>query len=155
MVGCLSHRCQVRAWSTCALLTLLISGACSAPTPPTTPAPLPMTRFRADPVAYMWNSGFDQPATFIVRDRTTWESIWNQLHSRHTPVPPLPAVDFSSEMVAVAALGAQSTAGYDLVLTNASESEGTVTVEATTRTPAPQCAILPVVTSPVDLARLP
>jgi len=100
-------------------------------------------------------SGFDQPTTFVVHDRMTWESTWNQLDRWLSPMPPLPAVDFSSEMVAVVALGAQPTSGYDLVLTNASESAGTVTVEATTRTSAPQCVILPVVTSPVDLARLP
>ena len=58
-------------------------------------------------------------------------------------------------MVGVAALGGQPNSGYDLVLTNASESGGTVTVEVATRSPAPQCVILPVITSPVDLARLP
>ena len=152
-VVCPSRR-HMRPWPSIALLALLIDGACSPPTSPAT-TPLSLTRFRAEGVAYLWSSGYDQPATFVVRDRATWESTWNQIHRRHSPIPPLPAVDFSADMIAVAALGGQPTSGYDLVLSNASETGGTVTVEATTRTPAPGCAILPVVTSPVDLARLP
>jgi hypothetical protein len=117
--------------------------------------PLSLTRFRAEAVAYLWNSGYDQPVTFVVRDRATWESTWNQMHRRQSPIPPLPDADFSAEMIAVAALGSKPTSGYDLVLTTASESGQTVTIDVATRTPAPQCALLPVVTSPVDLARLP
>ena len=137
------------------LLAVLINGGCSRPTSPTTTTPLSLTRFRPEGVAYLWNSGYDQPATFVVRDRAAWESTWSQIHRRLSPVPPLPAVDFSVEMIGVAALGGQPTAGYDLVLTKASETGGTVTVEATTRRPGPQCAVLPVITTPVDLARLP
>jgi protease stability complex PrcB-like protein len=114
-----------------------------------------LTRFRSEPIAFLSISGYDQPTTFVVRDRAMWESTWNQIHRRLTPIPPLPAIDFTADMIGVAALGAQPTSGYDLVLTIASESGGTVTVDVVTRSPAPQCAILPVVTSPVDLARLP
>jgi len=153
-VVCPSRR-DMRPWPSIALLALLIVGACSPPTSPPMTTPLSLTRFRAEAVAYLWSSGYDQPATFVVRDRATWETTWNQIHRGHSPIPPLPAVDFSVDMIAVAALGGQPTSGYDLVLSNASETGGTVTVEATTRTPAPGCAILPVVTSPVDLARLP
>jgi hypothetical protein len=152
---CPSHRRETRTLAASTLVTLLIIVACSPSTAPTTTTPLSLTRFRAESVAYLSISGYDQPSTFVVRDRATWESTWNQIHRRHSPIPPLPDIDFSAEMVGVAALGGQPNSGYDLVLTNASESGGTVTVEATTRSPAPQCVILPVVTSPVDLARLP
>ena len=149
-----SHR-HVPVLPASALLALLINGACSQPVSPTTTTPLSLTRFRAEDVAYLQYSGFDQPTTFVVRDSATWESTWNQIHRRLSSVPPLPAVNFSVEMIAVAGLGGQPTSGYDLVLSNASEGDGTVTVEAKTRSPATRCAILPVVTSPIDLARLP
>jgi hypothetical protein len=149
----IASRRHIRALRASALLVILIDGACTAPTSPTT-TPLSLTRFRSEMVAYLFVSGYDQPTTFVVRDPVSWESTWNQLYRRQTPVPPLPSVDFSVEMIAVAALGSQPTSGYDLVFANASEREGTVTIEVTTRSPAAQCAILPVVTSPVDLARL-
>ena len=148
-----SHR-RVLMLPATALLALLINGACSLPEAPTTTT-LSLTRFRAEDVAYLQYSGYDQPTTFVVRDNATWESTWNQIHRRLSSVPPLPAVNFSVEMIAVAGLGGQPTSGYDLVLSNASEGDGTVTVEAKTRSPATRCAILPVVTSPIDLARLP
>lgn len=150
-----SHHRHTRRLTASALLALLINGACSRPTSPTTTTPLSLTRLRAESVAFLLYGGYDQPTTFVVRDRATWESTWNQIHRRLNPIPPLPAIDFSADMIAVAALGGQPTSGYDLLLTNASESGGTVTVEATTRSPAPQCIILPVITSPVDLGRLP
>ena len=138
-----------------ASIVVVTASSCSSPTPPTTTMPLPLTRFRTEDTAYLSISGYDQATRFVVRDRAGWESAWSQIHARLRPVPPLPDVDFSMQMIAVVGLGGQSTSGYDVVLASASETSGTITVEATSKSPSPRCVTLPVVTSPVDLARLP
>src|SRR5262245_64975265 len=69
--------------------------------------------------------------------------------------PPVPEVDFSREMVVVAALGRRPSSGYEIVFTGASEADGVVTMELETKAPGPRCVTLSVITAPVDLARVP
>jgi hypothetical protein len=140
--------------SACGLL-LLASAACTQPLRPTTTGPLPLTRFRADAVAYSAFSGYGAATTLVVRDRDTWQATWNQIHGPLSPIPPLPVIDFSTEMVVVAALGGKPSSGYDIVLTGASEADGMITVDVVTNSPGPNCVTLTVVTAPLDLARMP
>jgi hypothetical protein len=138
------------------ILTLtLFSGACAQPSSPTSTTPLPLTRFRGDSSAFLIFSGLDEPATRVLRNRDEWQSIWNQMYRRQNPIPALPDVDFSREMVVLTALGIRPSSGYDIQLTEASETDGLVTVRALARSPGSNCVTLTVITSPLDLARLP
>ena len=67
----------------------------------------------------------------------------------------MPDVDFSTEMVVLAASGDKASSGYDIVFTAASEAEGIVTVDALATSPDANCVVLAVVTQPADLARMP
>jgi protease stability complex PrcB-like protein len=132
------------------LSAILAIGSCASPTSPT--ASIPFTRFPDAGIGL--GSGLQQPATLTVRDGEAWQSIWSQIHRNVTPVPPLPAIDFAVDMVVVAAVGAQSTSGYSVTITGASESNGVVTIDAESASPGSTCVTLPVVTYPTDLARL-
>jgi hypothetical protein len=116
-----------------------------------------MTRFRAEPSAFMVFSPLVTAQTSVVRDRDAWLRTWVALFpgSPTSLPPPLPDVDFSREMVVVAALGSRPSSGYDVVFTSASEADGVVTMELETRSPGPGCVTLTVITAPVDLARVP
>ena len=138
-----------------------LSAGCAQPNAPSagcvSPAcvELPLTRFRPDEIAFVGANEFDHSASIVVRDRNAWESAWAQLHRRlGGPPPPLPAVDFSTEMVLVLAIGARSTSGYSVRLTGASESGGAVTVDAVVSSPRADCITLQVITYPVDLVRM-
>jgi hypothetical protein len=136
-----------------ALIALLAAGACTQP--PASPGmgvPVPLTRFPQDGGAF---SGYEQPITLVVRDNETWQSTWTQVYRGRQPIPPLPPVDFSTAMVVVATLGAKPSSGYAMELTGAYRSNGTVTVEATSVSPGPRCVTLPVITYPLDIARMP
>jgi len=139
-----------------ALIVLLPGGACAQqqPTAPGMAVPLPITRVPLLQDAGTF-SGYEQPITLVVRDREAWQSTWNQIYRGRNPVPPLPAVDFSMDMIVVAALGAKPTSGYAVEFTSAYVSNGSVTVEATSVSPGPQCVTLQVITYPVDIARVP
>ena len=48
---------------------------------------------------------FADSARIVVRDSAAWQAIWQRAtHSQPSP-PPMPAVDFSREMIVVAAAG--------------------------------------------------
>ena len=140
----------------CAALALmaLLASVCAQqmPASPGMAVPMPITRLPLDGAAF---SGYEQPITLVVRDRETWQSTWSQVYRARNEVPPLPPIDFSTEMIVVAALGAKPTSGYAVELTSAYVSNGTVTVEAASVSPGPLCVTLQVITNPVDIARLP
>ncbi len=142
---------------------VLVSAACTQPAAPTTTAcvapacvDLPLARFRADELASVGANGWDDAATVVVRDRDTWQATWNKMHERLAgPRPPLPTVDFSTEMVVVIALGARSNSGFGITITRASEADGVITVDALSTGPGPGCITAQVITYPIDVVRLP
>jgi PrcB C-terminal len=115
-----------------------------------------MVRLRAEPYSFTFYSGFDKPSRLVVRDVVTWQAVWRQIYLRESPVPPLPAIDFSREMIVVAALGSHSTGGYGILLEGASEAavDG-ITVSVNSISPGSNCVVTEAFTQPVDVARLP
>jgi hypothetical protein len=149
-------RCKSLVATAGLLIGLLADGACSSPSSPTSRTALSMVRFRAEPSSFVVFSSLDTAQNFVVRDRDAWVRTWASLYARVNALPPpLPDVDFSREMVVVAALGSQPSSGFEVVFTSASEADGVVTMELETRTPGTRCVTLTVITAPVDLARVP
>jgi hypothetical protein len=135
------------------LAVALMTGSCS-PSSPTPSVPLALTRLRQEAVGYSAFSGYGQPTMLVIRDRGAWQAAWRQMNGDLTPGPPMPEIDFSSEMVILVASGSHTSSGYDVLLTSASKTDDLVTVHALERSPAPNCGSLTVITSPVDLARM-
>jgi len=140
-----------------ALIALLVAGACSHPSSPTAKTPLSMVRFRGEPSSFVAFSRFDAPQNYVVRERDEWLRTWVMLFpgGPTSLPPPLPDVDFSREMVVVAALGSRPSSGFEIVFTGAAETDGVVTMELETRTPSPRCVTATVITAPADIARIP
>jgi hypothetical protein len=98
----------------------------------------------------------DNTARIVVRDAATWQATWNQIYLRSSPLPPLPPIDFSQEMIVVVALGSHPTGGYGILLDGAAEAPGNGTVVAVSSvSPGARCATTQAFTQPVDIARLP
>ena len=133
-----------------------------APTPPDARALLDergervaMTRLRDEPQPLTFSSGLRAPARAIVRDDALWAATWTAIWAGHAPTPPVPAIDFSREMVVVAALGERSSGGHAIVLDSATRRGGTLLVHLRTRSPGARCMVTAALTQPVDAARLP
>lgn len=121
--------------------------------PPPGPA-IPIVRFRSDPFSFTSVSGFDKPARLVVRDAATWQATWTQIF-RGGSVPPLPAIDFSSEMVVVTALGSHSSGGFGILIDGASEvAAGGTAIAVRSISPGPTCGVTEAFTQPVDVARM-
>ncbi|MDQ6871822.1 MAG: protease complex subunit PrcB family protein [Gemmatimonadota bacterium] len=139
-----------------AIAVTALGAACAGSATQPVGAPVPMVRLRTEPYSFTFNSGFDKPTRLVVRDAVTWQAVWRQIYLRESPVPSLPAIDFSQEMIVVAALGSHSTGGYSILLTGASEaaSDGIV-VSVNSVSPGSNCGVTEAFTQPVDVARLP
>ena len=146
---------QVGAALAWILMTATGVGGCGSPSGPSPKTALSLVRLRSDSQSFLTFSGYDQPQTVVVRDGDTWQRIWNEVHRRTTPIPPLVEVDFAREIVVMAAQGSQPSSGFEILFTSASEADGAATVEVEAQTPGPRCITLTVMTSPLDLARIP
>ena len=118
----------------------------------TVPAPLTVT---AVATLNAPDGLFDAAAQQVVRDQAAWQALWTPLHVNASPAPPLPAVDFTRDMVVVAAMGTKSHGGYKIAITAAAEDAGKVTVEVTETSPGARCMNAMMMTSPVVVAKLP
>jgi hypothetical protein len=118
--------------------------------------PVPITRLRVEPVSFTTTSGLRSPQRTVIRDAAAWRAAWAELSARVAPEPPLPAVDFASELVVLVALGERPTSGYQILVDSArTTADGGVVVHVRTISPAARCGVFQVLTQPVDLARLP
>lgn len=138
------------------LLTSIALLGCTRSQPATPPGTsIPVTRFRSDSLPFAFNSGVDEPERLVVRDAAAWNSLWTRIHARQSPVPPLPSVDFTKEMVVFAALGTQPSGGYSVLIDSATEAgDGNINVTVRAGSPGPACGTTSALTEPVDLARL-
>ncbi len=89
--------------------------------------PVALTEIRVSPapqIPLTWSSGFTSPQRIVVRTQQEWATTWATIWSRQTPVPALPVVDFTSEVVVVAASGYQSNGGVRIAIPNAALDQG-------------------------------
>jgi hypothetical protein len=149
------------------LVTAVSSLGCGAATPepsvveiatvPMSGSPVALTEIRVNPAPQTpltWNSGFTAPQRIVVRTQQEWASTWATIWSRQTPVPALPAVDFTREVVVVAASGVQSNGGVQIEIPNAALDQGTVKVGTVETFPGANCVTAAVNSSPVFAARM-
>ena len=105
-------------------------------------------------------SAIDAPERLVIRDAATWQAQWNAIWAGLTPTPALPPVDFTREMVVVAAMGTRATGGYTIRIDSAAAAAGVTpgggaVVWVTSASPGPHCFTTQALTHPVDAVRLP
>lgn len=106
-------------------------------------------------LAQLHYSGFIQAARQVIANQQDWEAAWAQLYATHTPKPALPAVDFGSERVILAALGNRNTGGYSIHIDAIETTEDGSTVFITTVEPGSSCGTTQALTQPVHAVRVP
>lgn len=131
-------------------LVPFLSGCESTPTGPT--EALPVTR-----VVQGIFSGATTPDRRVIRSQQQLLDAWVVIFpgSPTSLPPPLPVVDFSSEMVIVAFAGAKPSSGYCIAVDAAAGNRRTATITVRSEGPSGAGGILPVVTQPFDVVRVP
>lgn len=116
---------------------------------------LAITRLAPDTTPYTLASGIDEPGQFVIRNAVDWAALWQRIHSRRRPAPPLPEVDFDREMMVVVAAGQHRTGGYSIRINRASREAAKIIIVVHEEAPGPDCIVAGAITSAVDIARLP
>jgi hypothetical protein len=97
------------------------------------------------------HSNMDDAKQVVVKTPAAWKQLWQQ----HSPDRPLPAVDFTKEMVVGVFMGSRPTAGYSLEIVGAMENSGTLVVRYREALPPRGTMTAQVVTSPYHLVTVP
>jgi len=98
--------------------------------------------------------GISQRARLVIRDRDEFNELWQQIMRQLSDKPPLPEVDFSREMLIVAAMGSQPSA-YELLIESACEVDNKLEVLVRSIKFLPCGLYAGLLPETVDIVRLP
>ena len=129
--------------------------------------PVPVTPMRpmiaGQRMPFMTGSGIWDQLRLVVRDRDLWVDVWKRIHrldpyrGPYPEPPPLPEIDFSREMLIVAAMGRRPSSAYGIIIDGAYAYERNYRLEVFVRSIENQkgCGALTIMTAPLDIVRLP
>ena len=127
----------------------VLSACFSSPVEPTTDFALTSLSETEDATA----ADVQTESTWVIRDQDQFQRIWDRFFARRFDRP-MPAIDFSTQMVVVVTMGPQPTAGYAVRITGVSRNDRGIVVHVTTSSPGPNCTVAQVRTLPTAFSRL-
>lgn len=95
-------------------------------------------------------SNIDSSRQAVARTQAEWTALW-KAHDYDRPVP---AVDFSREMVVAVFMGSRPTGGYAVEIVSAAEREGALVVSYRERAPSRDAMTAQVLTSPFHMVAI-
>jgi hypothetical protein len=103
---------------------------------------------------YRMTSGIAEQERFVVRDSTTWATLWPRIVGSHSPRPTPPAVNFATEMLLVVSMGTRSSGGYVIAIDSVSVRADTLRVLVREQSPGARCGTTAALSAPVALVRM-
>lgn len=132
-----------------ALSALLAACGSSSPTAPEADP------FELQTVVKVSQSGYHAPLRATIRSPAEWAEAWQMLHRGLQPVPARPPIDFSREVVVIAAAGSRPNGCYSIDLVDVRPSiEGQPVFDVLELQPGPDCVCTQVVTQPAHAVRV-
>ena len=80
--------------------------------------------------------------------------MWRRITASHGEPPPRPEVDFSREMLLLAAMGAQPSGGYRIRIERVLDDGAELEAHVVHTSPGPRCGAIAAITHPVDVIRI-
>ncbi|HET9423950.1 MAG TPA: protease complex subunit PrcB family protein [Gemmatimonadaceae bacterium] len=117
--------------------------------------PAGLIRFRESGEGFAQFSGIPDSLRIVIRDAESWREYWTAIHRPFVPAPALPEVDFTREMVVLAAMGSRPSGGYAVRIDHAMADSARVILRIRSMIPGSGCAVPAVLTQPLDMARIP
>ena len=99
-------------------------------------------------------SGISEPLRMVIRDDDAWDKMWKRITAPCVNAPPAPQIDFTREMIIVAALGERPTSGYWIVIDKAYERGHQLEITVRSILPPPNAGQFQMATQPVDVVRI-
>jgi hypothetical protein len=97
-------------------------------------------------------AGLTTRERLVVRSPAEWSAVWDQITASHRPQPAPPAIDFGTEVVLVASMGARPSGGYVITIDSAKVVAGEFRVHVRETSPV-DCGTTAAITQPTT-ARL-
>lgn len=137
---------------------MLGADACAPQTAVSTSNPGAATVSDASQQAYTrlyssWNSRFPESAEKVLHSAAELAPVWRAING--DSAAPVPAVDFTRQMVVFIALGQRMSGGYSLKFDGMSATSGGSVVRYTATSPGPGCMNAQVLSSPVEMVAVP
>jgi len=133
-------------------LTAALLVACAAGTSRGSQA---MTEHPFETILAAANSGISERRREVIRDEASWARLWAEIHTGLTPAPPLPAVDFTRQMLIAVALGTRPSGGFAVKVRSIATRGDRLEVSVAESCPGAGAMVTMSLTSPVEVVRLP
>lgn len=112
----------------------------------------PETLFESIPTQSSYSSG---PREEVIRDANAWAALWNEHHRTQSPVPAVPAIDFSQNVVVAVYLGSRPNGCYGVSIDRIYQSEEKNIVEYSEYPPSKEDICTQAITFPSHLVVAP
>jgi hypothetical protein len=99
-------------------------------------------------------SAIQEPTSLVVTNETQWEELWRK-HSRQTPAPPAPKIDFSKETILFVCLGRKNSGGYHISVKGINHKDRVTVVEVETASPPKGSMSIQALTAPFEIVAAP
>lgn len=100
-------------------------------------------------------SGIDDFRTVVVYDAVAWQTLWIEHTATQSPQPPLPAVDFNTDMVVGVFLGARPNDCFSVRIDTVVEETSSIRVHFSELHPYPGQRCNPTTLAPAHLVTIP
>jgi hypothetical protein len=120
------------------------------------PAGLPLRRFDDQTqTLYRYSSGIADERRLDIHSSSAWEAQWARLTTGHGPRRDPPVVDFTREMVLLAAMGTRPTGGYQVIIDRVLETRAGLEVHVRNVSPGRRCGVAAALSQPADVVVAP
>ena len=115
---------------------------------------LPSTEVSFETIDPGGGYNYEDRDNFAIRDVVTWENLWLDLYSGHIPIPEVPTVNFTSELLIAVFQGERSSSGYLTNITRITRTIAYYKVYVDEIHPGEDCVLLAVMTYPYHIIKI-
>ena len=118
-------------------------------------APLATQRFAelSSPAVRAPNS--TTPLRLVITTQAAWQQFWTERFAAQQPMPPLPVIDFATEVIVAVTGGQKPTGGFAIRVESVTERGGELEALVVDTAPGAACGVTLAVTFPFDVIRVP
>jgi hypothetical protein len=95
------------------------------------------------------------PLRLVITTPGEWQQFWSERFAGQLPMPPLPAVDFATEMVVAVTAGQKPSGGYSIRIESVTERGAELEAVVLEKAPGAACVVTGALTFPFDVIRVP
>lgn len=104
---------------------------------------------------YRHHSSYTTAQRLVIRTPEAWAAAWDKIVGNITPKPAMPAIDFTTDMVILAAMGTRNSGGYAIDVPGVLESPSTLFARVRSTSPGNTCVVTGALTAPVAAVIVP